>query len=184
MLCGPRKDKEKKKKSWFHVARQWKHLLPVFAATFIMVDHSLFLKTLSSLLCVTLSLISFCLHASASPSFLLAVIHLHLDDSRLESLVTVSNIIQLIKGRVGIKTILSSLYHPSASKELDFSGPQKKEGKKKVLIVAQQVKNLTSIHEDEGPIAGLAQCIRDLALLKARHCSSHETPSLGTSMCP
>ena len=33
-----------------------------------------------------------------------------------------------------------------------------------VPLVAQQVKNLSSIREDEGPIPGLAQWVKDLAL--------------------
>ena len=37
----------------------------------------------------------------------------------------------------------------------------------RVPIVSQQVKNLTSIHEDSGLIPGLAHWVKDLALLQA-----------------
>ena len=33
--------------------------------------------------------------------------------------------------------------------------------------MAQWVKDLTSVHEDAGPIPGLAQWVKDLALLQA-----------------
>ena len=73
-----------------------------------------------------------------------------------------------------------------------------------VPVVAQQLTNPTSVHEDAGLIPGLAQSVRDLALAvscgvcrsqvwvgsrvavtvaKAGSCSSDSTPSLGTSIC-
>ena len=67
-------------------------------------------------------------------------------------------------------------------------------------MVAQQIKNLTSIHQEEGEgsIPGLAQWVKDLVLpqvqcrlqmwlrssvsvVQACSCSSDSTPSLGTS---
>ena len=46
----------------------------------------------------------------------------------------------------------------------------------RVRVVAQQVKNTTSIHEDAGLIPGLAQRVKGSG-------SSDSTPSLGTSVC-
>ena len=44
-----------------------------------------------------------------------------------------------------------------------------------VPVVAQQVKNLTSIHEDIDSIPGLAQEVKDLTLLQAEVCAADAT---------
>ena len=67
-----------------------------------------------------------------------------------------------------------------------------------IPIVAHWVKNLTSIHQDEGSIPGLTKWVKDPKLLQTAEvvqiwccrgcgvglsCSSNSAPSLGTSIC-
>ena len=58
----------------------------------------------------------------------------------------------------------------------------KKEGKvsTEVSIVAQQVRNLTGIHEDTSSIPGLTQWVKDLALLQAE---TYVTDAAPTPCC-
>ena len=83
---------------------------------------------------------------------------------------------------------------------MDVRRKEGREGKRGVLMVAQWVKNLTSIHKDVGLIPCLAQWVKDLELLCSvtdsqlgshvaiavvygGRCSSVSTPSLGISIC-
>jgi len=50
---------------------------------------------------------------------------------------------------------------------LDSRGLQFKKANLGVRVVAQRIKNLTSIHDDVGSISGLAQWVKDPALLWA-----------------
>ena len=73
-----------------------------------------------------------------------------------------SKIIQLISGRDG--GVLSSNLTPYTGPLLFYCFSRVQLG---VLVVAQQVKNATSIHEDAGSNPDLGQWVKDLALPQA-----------------
>ena len=77
---------------------------------------------------------------------------------------------------VTVAVVQASTYSSNSTLSLGNSlcrwyGPKNKQTNKKTMqgvpVVAQQVKNLTSIHENLPLIPGLAQWVKDLALLQA-----------------